>query len=95
MGYDPDFEPLCLHDEDSFYADFYYHDLVTGLKKHYDDIFTLNIVGGGKTWKSMEYWNESKIYSVNPLCGATEEQKQQYDFAHRILHLGSDGHSAK
>ena len=87
LGYDPDFAPICLHEEDEFVVQFYFHDLVTGMKKNYDDFFTLNIVGAGKTWEEIEYWDDEVIYESNPFCNATEEQKKKYHPEKRIFYV--------
>ena len=94
-GYDPDFEPLCLHASDKFVAEFVYQDLITGKRRKYEDMFTLNIVGSGKTWKDLSYMDSEKIATVNPLCGETEEEKKKYVTTERILYLNSDAEASK
>ena len=78
MGHDADFDPICFHAEEEVFVDFYYHDLVTGLTKHYDDYFTLNVVGKGETWHDLAYVDNYTTGSLNPLCEATEQQKQEF-----------------
>ena len=87
IGFDKDFEPLCLHADVPFTTIFIYHDIVTGMNKKYDDLFTLNVVGGGHTWDEISYWKEEKIAKSNSLCGASEEEKKKYKASERILFI--------
>ena len=71
----------------AFTTIFIYHDIVTGMNKKYDDLFTLNVVGGGHTWDEISYWKEEKIAKSNSLCGASEEEKEKYIASERILYM--------
>ena len=91
LGNDADFDPLCFHAEDAVFVDFYYHDLITGLKKHYDDYFTLNVVGKGETWHDLAYFDERLAATLNPLCEATDQQNKEFHSMERILDLSKTG----